>query len=202
MFGLSVSPMVLIFVLTAVAGYYAVLVFDDPEGANRTLATIASGGTESQSTPAEVPVVSAIQDEAAARSAPPEKISGEATVAEDGSLEILGTKIHLNGLVLPAKPGEGIKALRDYAKADDIYCSLLSGEISDVRAGSCWTLSGGHPIDIVAELIMAGSARECVKESNGRYFAFEQMSARDIVIPPACSDGGDETLVSSSSPHD
>ena len=202
MFGPSTSPIVFVFVLLAVAGYYGVLIFGDP-GASRHMATrsLAALSTEDESleegtatTPANVPVVSAL--DANSRLLPPEKISGEAKVSDDGSLEIVGTRIHLNGVVLRQKGGEGLQALRSYAKTGDLYCSLLTDEVGDIRSANCWTMNGGHPIDIVAELILSGVARECVKESGGRYIAFEQMSAKDIKLPPECSDG-DDSVVSS-----
>jgi hypothetical protein len=189
----------LFFATTTVA--YAVFVLFDPSATesfpSRVFNTIAGSadGPRDQELIVSVGELPAGTQDTDRRLAPLEKITGEAKVLGDGTLEILGTKIRLEGLVLPGKLDAALEALSAFARSGDIHCALLTSEVSDIRDGTCWVMSAGHPIDIAAELMLAGLARECVKDSRGRYHVFEQMSAREIAVPPEC--GGEAVAVSS-----
>jgi hypothetical protein len=198
-----ISPIVLVAFLAVVALGYTVFVFNDPATGlpTRAFNTIAGGSTSDSDLQELIVSVGQsslpnVQDNSERKLAPLEKITGEAKVHADGTLEILGTRIRLEGLVLPTKADAAIDTLKDFARQSDVHCALLTREVAEVRDATCWVMSAGHPIDIVAELLLAGLGRECLKTSLGRYHVFEQMSASEIPLPPEC--GGETPVVAAS----
>jgi hypothetical protein len=203
MLGRPPTPILLALSLATVAAIYVAFLLDPtaesfPARAFNTIA--GSPNTEGEELIVSVGQSPSLggQDGPERKLAPLEKISGEAKILPDGTLEILGTKIRLEGLIFATKADAALDALRDIASSGDIHCALLTTEAGGIRDGSCWTLSGGHPIDIAAELMMAGVVRECVRETRGRYHAFEQMSAKEISVPPEC--GGEAAVAAAASP--
>jgi hypothetical protein len=200
MLGRPTTPILLTLFLATVATTYAAFVFDPtaetfPARAFNTIADSNDRGDRQELIVSVGQMSSQGPDSLDRKPAPLEKISGEAKVLSDGTLEILGTKIRLEGLVLATKADAALDALRDLIGSGDVHCALMTTEANEIRDGSCWIMSGGHPIDIAAELMLAGLARECVKDTRGRYHAFEQQSAMDISVPPEC--GGDVAVASS-----
>lgn len=199
----SMMPFALSFLMASVAVYYTVLLLDDPirpaAAANSIttaslisdVAAIGTGASPDQTAVGDAggvaPTVAAIAE----AKVDLVQLSGEATVGHDATITIQGSTIHLVGIVVPPATdtvdGDAAKRLKELSAKSDVHCSAMPQAEGDVLEGTCWVLSGGHPIDLGAELVLAGVARECVSESNGRYVPFKQMSAAEIELPARCS---------------
>lgn len=200
----SMMPFALSFLMASVAVYYTVLLLDDPirpaEAAANSITTaslisdvaaIGRGAAPDKTATGDNGATAATDQAVAETKVEPVQLSGEPTVGRDATITIQGSAVRLTGVVIPpgveTVDGDAATKLKDIISKSDVHCSAVPQAEGEVLEGACWVLSGGHPIDLAAELVLAGVARECVSESNGRYMPFKQMSAAEIELPASCS---------------
>lgn len=197
----SMMPFALSFLMASVAVYYTVILLDDPirPAAAATSVTAASlignvavlGSEPTSPTTAAADAAKAVSADAVETKIEPVQLSGEPSVGRDATITIQGSTVRLAGVVFGAASdavdSDAAVKLKDVIGKSDVHCSALPQAQGDTLEGACWVLSGGHPIDLAAELVLAGVARECASQSNGRYLPFKQMSAAEIDLPSQCS---------------
>ncbi|MCA8907984.1 MAG: hypothetical protein KDA64_08885 [Rhodospirillaceae bacterium] len=120
-----------------------------------------------------------------------ETLDGEVTdVVDVTTIEVAGTRIRLAGIAGPALGegrGEHSRMTLTYIVHDDaggvVQCTL-SGETRDgLPLATCLTPAGE---DIAALIVDSGAARDCPRESGGRYAEFENAAARALPLPDRC----------------
>jgi micrococcal nuclease len=117
---------------------------------------------------------------AAAAPCPRGTLTGEVTFVRDGDTIVVGSMpIRLNGLAAPDgdEPG-GEAATRAMVKLVDgqrLRCELNGERTHDRCVGVCY-LEG---VDISAEMVLRGVARDCPRFSGGRYHVIEAQAAAD-----------------------
>jgi endonuclease YncB( thermonuclease family) len=108
-------------------------------------------------------------------------------VLSGDTLVVGATEIALKGIAVPETgepPGDAAMAfLSDLALGRTVTCSLTGDRAWDRIIATC-TLDG---LDLGQAVVEAGHARDCPRQSGGRYAAFEVGDSATIPLPEFCS---------------
>lgn len=113
-------------------------------------------------------------------------------VIDADTLRVADTKVRLNGI---AAPEEGHPAYRQgkifvrrlVRQSQSVRCNLMGEQTYDREVGYCFVLLDGKSLDIQAEIVSAGLARDCRRYSGGRYRRLEAPEARELPLPGYCT---------------
>lgn len=116
--------------------------------------------------------------EASAAPCPRGTLTGAVTYVRDGDTIVVGTMpLRLNGLAAPEgdEPGgaAATRAMVEMVEGREVRCELDGQRTYDRCVAVCY-LEG---VDIAAELVAAGLARDCPRFSGGRYREAEMQAA-------------------------
>jgi micrococcal nuclease len=123
--------------------------------------------------------------------------TGQVTFVRDGdTIEVRGSPIRLNGLAAPEwdEPGgdAAMAAMIELVAGRTLRCELNGERTHDRCVGVCYL----EDVDISAEMVRRGVARDCPRFSGGRYRVIEAQAAADGAtigrtyrLPGYCRDG-------------
>jgi endonuclease YncB( thermonuclease family) len=107
-------------------------------------------------------------------------------VVDGDTLDVAGVRVRLKGVAAPERHGPGGEEARAFvaALAEDrtVVCELTGGRTRGRRVGYCFR----QGLDVGAEVIRAGLARDCPRYSGGRYAAAEPEASRRLPFPAYC----------------
>jgi endonuclease YncB( thermonuclease family) len=116
------------------------------------------------------------------------QVTGRVNQVPSGDTLLLGaTEIGLKGIVTPQAEdpaGEAARAfLSDLALGKTVTCALTGERAWDRIFATC-SLDGQ---DLAQAVVEAGFARDCPRQSGGRYEAFEVEGSANIALPDFCA---------------
>jgi endonuclease YncB( thermonuclease family) len=116
------------------------------------------------------------------------RVTGRVDQVPSGDTLLVGaTEIGLKGIVTPQAEepaGEAARAfLSDLALGKAVTCALTGERAWDRIFATC-SLDGQ---DLAQALVEAGFARDCPRQSGGRYEAFEVEGSANIPLPDFCA---------------
>ncbi len=117
--------------------------------------------------------------------------SSEVFVFDADTLRVGDVRVRLDGIAAPEDghpaylPGRRfLRAL--IRRAGGIECALTGKRSYRREIGYCIVEVVGERVDVQAELVAAGLARDCPRYSSGRYRALEGDRARQLPLPGYC----------------
>jgi endonuclease YncB( thermonuclease family) len=116
------------------------------------------------------------------------QVTGRVDQVLDGATLLVGaTEIGLKGIATP-EAGEPLEEaarafLSDLALGKTVTCTLTGERAWDRIFATC-TLDGQ---DLAQAVVQAGFARDCPRQSEGRYEAFEAKGSANIPLPDFCA---------------
>ena len=116
------------------------------------------------------------------------QVTGRVDQVPSGDTLLVGaTEIGLKGIVTPQAEdpaGEAARTfLSDLALGKTVTCALTGERAWDRIFASCSL--DGH--DLAQAVVEAGFARDCPRQSGGRYVAFEVEGSANIPLPDFCA---------------
>lgn len=116
-------------------------------------------------------------------------LNGKARIIDGDTLEVVGSKVRLNGVAAPERDEAGGPQATQFMKTltdgQTIRCSLTGEKTYQREVGTCWL----GTTDIGGALIAAGLARDCPRYSSGRYAALETSESQTLPLPDYCRPG-------------
>lgn len=112
-------------------------------------------------------------------------------VIDADTLRLAGTKIRLNGIAAPEHGHPAYRKGKIFVRrllrqSESITCNLMGEQTHDREVGYCFAIMDGKKVDIQAEVVSAGLARDCRRYSGGRYRRLEGGEARGLPLPGYC----------------
>jgi endonuclease YncB( thermonuclease family) len=113
-------------------------------------------------------------------------LAGQASVIDGDTIRVAGQKVRLQGLAAPelSEPGgiEAKNAMIELVSNRRVSCELDGTTSYDRVVGICYAAG----LDMAAELVRRGLARDCPRYSGGRYGDLEPASAEALPLPGYC----------------
>lgn len=112
-------------------------------------------------------------------------------VIDADTIEVGSVKVRLNGIAAPERGHKayepGKRFVRKLVRRSRRVSCGLTGEVSyDRQIGYCLARMEDQLVDIQAEIVQAGLARDCRRYSRARYRRLENRAARALPLPGYC----------------
>lgn len=112
-------------------------------------------------------------------------------VFDADTLRVGDVRVRLDGIAAPEDGHPAYLPGRRFLdalirRAGRIECALTGKRSYRREIGYCWVALDGQRVDVQAELVAAGLARDCPRYSSGRYRELEGARARQLPLPGYC----------------